>query len=278
MLDTDGRGAYHSQGNDNLEAIDVGVQIGLAGRIGGLVRRALRSRSSSGQLDLKASYVAFVDDLKARLPNDRAMELAIGDGFDTIGPIEAGLIAHYGLPPDDGYLIDVGCGSGRLAQPLARTHRGRYLGIDLVPALVEHARKITERPDWSFKVIDHIGVPEKDGQADMVCFFSVLTHLLHEQSYWYLEEAKRVLKPGGTVVFSFLEFHEPGHLPIFRATLEGAKARTKAPLNVFIERNAIRVWTSELGMEMVELRDAGDAIVPQGALGQSICVLRKPVG
>ena len=43
-------------------------------------------------------------------------------------------------------------------------------------------------------------IPAPDGEADMVCFFSVLTHLLHEESYVYLQDARRVLKPTGKLV------------------------------------------------------------------------------
>ena len=244
-------------------------------------RRAWRALWSSvttegpSSRDLKAVNIAFVDAVKATMPHARAMEYAIGDGFELIGGMEAALLRHYGLP-EDGYLIDAGCGAGRLARPLSGWLKGRYLGFDLVPDLVAHARKIAGREDWRFEVIDHIGIPERAGQADMVCFFSVLTHLLHEQSYWYLEEAKRVLKPGGRIVFSFLEFREPGHLSVFQATLAGAKQRVVAPMNVFIERNAIEVWARELGLQIVEFRDGGDHVVAEGNLGQALCVLRKP--
>lgn len=224
--------------------------------------------------DLKAAYVAFVDGVKAAMPHERAMEYAIGDNFEATGAVEAALIRHYGLPRD-GYLIDVGCGSGRLAKPMSGWLQGRYLGFDLVPDLVAHARRIAARPDWRFEVIDHIEVPEADGQADMICFFSVLTHLMHEQSYWYLEEARRVLKPGGRIVCSFLEFREPGHLPIFNATLAVAKRRVAAPMNVFVERNALEVWARELDLRIVEFRNGGDHIVPEGNLGQALCVLEK---
>jgi SAM-dependent methyltransferase len=226
------------------------------------------------QQDLKAVNVRFVQSIKDRLPNDQAMEHAIGGGFDLIGGIELALLKHYGLPAD-GYLIDVGCGSGRLARPLASYLTGRYLGIDLVPDLVAHARRIAGRPDWRFEVIDHIGIPEADGQADMVCFFSVLTHLLHEQSYWYLDEAKRVLKPGGRIVFSFLEFAEAHHMPVFWATLAAAKAKVVQPMNVFIERNVIQRFADALGMELLEIRGGGDEVVSEGNLGQSVAVLQK---
>jgi len=225
--------------------------------------------------ELKAAYVAFVDQIKTELPHEAAMEQAIGAGFDEFGRIQLALLRRFGLRPED-YLIDVGCGSGRLAKPLASYLTGPYLGFDLVPDLVDHARKVAARPDWRFEVIDHIAIPEADGRADMVCFFSVLTHLLHEQSFWYLQEASRVLKPGGKIVFSFLEFLEPGHMPIFWATVRTAKARAPAPLNVFIDRQGIRRWADAIGLEVREVWIGGEQLVPEGILGQSLCVLEKP--
>ena len=225
--------------------------------------------------DLKRVYVAHVERLKASAPLDDAMKNSVGGMFDQVGSIEVAICRRYGLKPD-GVLIDVGCGSGRLSQPLSTYLQGRYAGFDVVDELVAYARDIVGRPDWTFATVDHIGIPEPDGSADMVCFFSVLTHLLHEQNVWYLE-AKRVLRPGGKIVCSFLEFGEPGHWPIFLDTLAHAKqAHVVDPLNVFIERNALQVWAGHLGLDVEEIHGSGDVIVPEGALGQSICVLSVP--
>jgi ubiquinone/menaquinone biosynthesis C-methylase UbiE len=121
----------------------------------------------------------------ATLPRDEAMQIAVRGDFDAIGGIELALLRVYGLG-SDGYLIDVGCGSGRLAKPLSAYLRGRFSGFDLVSDLVEYARETVRPPDWRFETISHISIPEPDGCADMVCFFSVFTHLLHEHSYRYL--------------------------------------------------------------------------------------------
>jgi SAM-dependent methyltransferase len=226
---------------------------------------------------LKGAYVRHVEFVQSLMPHDEAMDVAIGGGFEVVGTIEAALLRHYGLP-QDGYVIDVGCGSGRLAKPLSGWLRGPYLGIDLVPALLEHARSLVMRPDWRFEEIDHIGIPEEDGRADMVVFFSVLTHMLHEQGYWYLEEARRVLKPGGRVIFSFLDFKQPEHWAAFASTLANSKARLDTHLNVFIERDWLPIWAEHLDMVVEDIRSATDAVVPEGHLGQAICVLRKPLG
>lgn len=235
-----------------------------------------RAGSILKTVDLKRAYEHLVDRIKAAAPSDDAMKNAVGGSFEFIGRVEVAILRHYGLRPSD-FLIDVGCGSGRLARPLSAYLHGKYSGFDVVEDLVEYARLTVNRPDWRFEVIDHIAIPEPDGTADFVCFFSVITHLLHEHSYWYLEEAKRVLKPGGKIVVSFLEFAEPAHWPVFHDTLAGAKVPPNSdPLNVFTERGVFEVWASHLGLEIEAFRGGDDAIEPVGALGQAVCVLRKP--
>lgn len=243
------------------------------------------------KLNLKRVYEDHVTRVAGRSKTIGAgMAHAIGGEFEAFGVIEREMLKYYGLG-DDSYLIDVGCGSGRLAKPLAQLPSVRYLGTDIVSALVDYARTTVNRPDWKFKTVDDLAIPEKDAVADMVCFFSVFTHLLHEQSYIYLEEAKRVLKPGGTVVLSFLEFNMAFHWNVFEATIKDARGANQHPLNVFIERTALAAWALHLGLEVVETRDGSEAFVPLpypltledgrvvegfGNLGQSICVLRKP--
>ena len=242
------------------------------------------------KLDSKRSYTHFVDGQKERSSNEHvAMAQAIGGQFTAFGIVEREMLKFFGLPAD-GYLVDVGCGSGRLAIPIAEWRDLRYLGIDVVPDLVEYARKTANRQDWRFEVVDGLKIPEKNGTADMVCFFSVLTHLLHEQSYLYLEEAKRVLKVGGKIVFSFLEFYIPSHWAVFSSTVANTRADGTHPLNVFIPREAITTWAAHLDLDILEIRDGDKPFVPIqepialedgtfmrdfALLGQSICVLQK---
>ena len=216
------------------------------------------------------------------------MHLAIGGEFDAMGIIERAILIQYGLQPDD-HVIDVGCGSGRLAKPLAEYLRGSYLGTDIVPELVAYARELVGRPDWRFEVSSGLDIPERNARADMVCFFSVFTHLLHEHSYTYLREARRVLKPGGRIVFSFLEFAMPNHWPVFESMI--ADVRGDKPLNMFISRDAIHTWASHLNLEVVAIHDGnvphvplphpvrfsnGSVMTDFGQLGQSVCVLKIP--
>ncbi len=245
--------------------------------------------SQQHKRDHQTSYQQHLDELK-RSSTDRAksMQMAVGGEFRTMGILERNLLLEYGLP-SDGYLIDVGCGSGRLSSQLAETWSGRYLGIDILAELLEHARSVTPRDDWRFKVAAGLTIPEGDGRADMVCFFSVLTHLLHEESYVYLKEASRVLVSGGKIVFSFLEFTIPSHWAVFARDIENVGSHQV--LNQFMSRDAIHAWAGRLGLRVEAIHDGdkphiaidaplkfddGRQIEHMGALGQSVCVLVKP--
>ena len=224
--------------------------------------------------DLKSIYEEQTWRLQGEHPEEEAMSLAVGGDFEASGRIELAILQKCGLQADS-YLIDVGCGSGRLAKPLTSYLSGHYSGFDIVADLVDYAQKICGRPDWRFGVVDQIEIPEPDNCADMVCFFSVLTHLLHEQSYWYVEEAVRVAKPGGAIVFSFLDFDERSHWPVFLNALENLKQSNDTPLDVFMSKEMIKTWSTHLSLEIERFVGAEEAIAESVALGQSVCMLRK---
>jgi len=244
----------------------------------------------SEKLDFVQSYNRLARDLGKQHDQNLAMSLGVGGNFDAVGILERELLIQHGLRPGD-YLIDVGCGSGRLSKPLARYLSGKYLGIDVVADFIRHARKITGRPDWRFEVTKGSHIPEQDGQADMVCFFSVFTHLLHEQSYWYLHEAGRVLKPNGKIIFSFLEFKIPDQWAVFESTFQ--KAYESHPLVIFMGRDAIEAWANHLDLKIDLIIDGNIPHIPiphplkfengsvvektakLGPIGQSVCILSK---
>jgi ubiquinone/menaquinone biosynthesis C-methylase UbiE len=237
----------------------------------------------------QSGYKQHLETLVQISPDrERAMQMAIGGEFRTIGILEANLVLESGLPAD-GYLIDVGCGSGRLSSQLAPRWNGRYLGIDILDELLDHARTVTPREEWRFVRGDGLTIPEADGCVDMVCFFSVFTHLPHVETFIYLREANRVLRPGGRVVFSFLEFRIFSHCGIFAHDV--ANVGKNQVLNQFVSRDGIERWAKMLGLRVEALHDGDKPHIPiaeplefesgrrienMGSLGQSVCVLAKP--
>lgn len=224
---------------------------------------------------------------------------AVGGDFETVGLLEFNLLRTLGLEPRH-RLIDVGCGSGRLAAHLASfldrpdasegEARGGYLGTDILPDLLEHAQGLCARPDWEFRLTDGQKIPAPDECADFVCFFSVLTHITHEETWRYVLEAKRVLRPGGLLVCSFLEFRIRSHWWIFKNTF--ADSNPNKILNQFLSRDAFEAFAFNAALDVEGFHDGdqphillereivwenGVRMAGLGNLGQSICILRKPL-
>lgn len=219
-------------------------------------------------------YERYVADLIRQHPLDTAMSLAVGGAYEGVGAIECAILQHAGLEPGMA-VVDLGCGSGRLAVALSRAVAVSYLGLDVVPALLDYARTKVPK-SYKFVLNRALSLPVEAASVDVLCAFSVFTHLLHAETYLYLEDAHRALRPGGRVVLSFLEFALPDHWAVFAKTVQAQRASTVPHLNQFIERNQITVWAHHLGYVDVAFIDGNTAPWPSGEpLGQSIAVLTK---
>jgi SAM-dependent methyltransferase len=244
----------------------------------------------ASKFNLQRAYREHVERSRRKLGHEAAMHYAVGGQFVPFGILHKEMLRFYGLEPHHS-VVEIGCGAGKLAIPLSREHPGPYLGVDLVPDLVDYARAKCARPDWRFEVVSGLSVPAADESADMVCLFSVFTHMLHEQTFIYLKDIRRVLKPGGRIVFSFLEFRMLNHWTVFEGTVRDAEMANEHPLNVFLDRDAITAFAERLELRIDEFRDGIEPFVPLphpltlddgsvmeglGYLGQSVCVLSKP--
>ena len=114
----------------------------------------------------------------------------------------------------DGLLLDVGCG----LRPYERLFAGRirrYVGADW-PGHADRAR-----PDV---VADALALPVRSGVVDTLLATELMEHLPSADRF--LEEAARVLRPGGTLLLT-VPFLEPLHeepRDFFRFTPHGLRA------------------------------------------------------
>lgn len=217
-----------------------------------------------------------------------AMEQSIGGNFYHFGILQRELLLQQGLK-ENSVILDVGCGSGRLANALKEMPALTFIGIDVVQELLDYADEICQRDDWSFIKTTDLKIPLDDNSIDMVACFSVFTHLLHEETYAYLAEIRRVLKPGGKVVFSFLDFSIPEHWTVFASNL--IQINSRVHLNQFIDPHAIKIWCQHLQLDIEKIFSGnqpyihisepvegnnGEVYQGEVTLGQSVCVLCKP--
>lgn len=111
-------------------------------------------------------------------------------------------LADYALSGEK--ILDSGCGNGRLFKVL-KEKNVQYYGIDFSEKLIELAKK--EFPEGNFQVGNALKLPFPDQFFDKVYSISVLHHLpSRDFRIQYLKEAKRVLKPGGTLILRVWDF------------------------------------------------------------------------
>ena len=117
------------------------------------------------------------------------------------------------MPPEDALseliarpdmkVVDIGCGVGYFAIPMAqRLEKGTVYAIDLQENMIEATREAATEAgleNITLLVAPSTALPLEDSSVDAV-LMAMVFHDLHEQAE-SLEEAKRILKPGGTLYF-----------------------------------------------------------------------------
>ena len=203
------------------------------------------------------SYERLVDELLKQHPLDEAMARAVGGGYEHGGAIEADIMEQLGLAAG-AQLIDLGCGSGRLSTALGYRFGNLidYLGIDIVQSLLDYAAAKAP-PAYRFVLHRDLSIPAPSASADFVVAFSVFTHLRTPETLAYLADAKRVLRPGGAVVFSFLTL--PQHWRMLIGDIKGRLRGTLPHLVTYTQPWTIRRWARQLGFR-VEQFDAPESI------------------
>lgn len=205
--------------------------------------------------DYQATYERHLAKLIDEHGRERAMELVVGGKYHESGRLEAWALRQLGLRPENS-VVDVGCGSGRLALGLEGFLTGKFVGTDVLAEALDYARSRCGRRDWEFIHTSGKRIPVADNTADFVVFFSVFTHLLDEDVFRYLCESRRIAKPTGKIVFSYLDFECDGHWPLFLQT--AADERPDRVLNSFTTETAIRRLARGAGLMVRAFHPSGE--------------------
>ena len=144
-------------------------------------------------------------------------------------------------------IYDIGCGSGRTAQALIRRGwQGHYQGHDIVPELVEQLRLAC--PGFEARTHRDLSLLTPRNSLDLVFHWSVFTHLLPEECFVYLKDIHCRLKPGGRLLFSFLELDDRRHWQLFLERASRIEQKDVIPLlDTFLHRDWINAWAREIG-------------------------------
>lgn len=99
--------------------------------------------------------------------------------------------------PDHPYLLDLGCGTGKLFNRLAQERSDvTGLGIDLSPEMITQANRSNQAPErMAYQVGNAVAIALGNNSCDAV--FNTITFLHYPEPEQVLAEVRRVLKPGG---------------------------------------------------------------------------------
>lgn len=102
------------------------------------------------------------------------------------------------------WVLDVGCGRGEVLRHTARMG-ARIFGVDYAWVATRLSRQVAERDQEAGLPIgvyqaDAKGLPFPSGRFDRVLMLDIVEHLYPEELARALQEARRVLKPGGRII------------------------------------------------------------------------------
>ncbi|MBA3816680.1 MAG: 3-demethylubiquinone-9 3-O-methyltransferase [Parachlamydiaceae bacterium] len=95
-------------------------------------------------------------------------------------------------------ILDVGCGAGFLSNYLAQ-EKHQVTGIDLSQSSLDVAKKFDSTSSVKYLHGNAYQLPCDDACFDVVCAMDILEHVEHPANL--IQEASRVLKPGGMFFF-----------------------------------------------------------------------------
>lgn len=110
---------------------------------------------------------------------------------------------------DKGLCADFGCGPGQTTRFLYDNGLKDIIGIDLSPAMVNAASRLS--PQVKFETGDLLNIAYPSGYLGSVLAFYAIVHFTTDQIRKCFGEINRVLKTGGDFLFSFHAGEEVVH-------------------------------------------------------------------
>lgn len=115
-----------------------------------------------------------------------------------------GVLSEAGSPVEQlEALLDWGCGCGRVLRHWSALETTRVFGCDITPKMVEWCN---ENLPFVEAAVNDLSppLPYDESTFELVYAFSVMTHLSEDLQRAWVDECRRVLKPGGYLLFSTL--------------------------------------------------------------------------
>jgi SAM-dependent methyltransferase len=158
------------------------------------------------------------------------------------------------ITPNDA-VLEIGCGVGRVGRHLA-ARCGQWIGADVSTQMLRHAEQaLTGRANVRFvhlNGIDLAGVA--DASLDVVYCTAVFMHLDEWERYRYVQEAWRVLKPGGRIYFDNFSLLSPEGWRLFEELARLDPAARPPNISKASTPEELRAYAEHVGFQDIRVR------------------------
>jgi SAM-dependent methyltransferase len=174
-------------------------------------------------------------------------------------------------------ILDFGCGPGRVLRHLPALTGARLFGCDYNKKLVSWCRRNLRFAEFSISETD-ARLRYNGGSFDFIYALSVFTHFTEAQHTFWIDELRRVLRPGGYLLLTTHGKHYEQEIPAhlrkhFRDGELVVKRPDRAGENICAAFHPEKYVREELarGRDVVDFVEQG----PAGNHSQDVYLLRK---
>ncbi|EKX45940.1 hypothetical protein GUITHDRAFT_71036, partial [Guillardia theta CCMP2712] len=162
------------------------------------------------------------------------------------------------------HVLDVGCGVGGSSRHIARRYGCKVTGITLSPLQCEHAKERSRlaglADQTQFMVADALKLPFEDESFDLIWSMESGEHMPGKKEW--LEECKRVLKPGGRFLMATWTHRDTEMLSCGHLSNENLDISKYYYLPEWVSCSDYKMIAQELSFTDIRTDDWTDAVRP----------------
>jgi SAM-dependent methyltransferase len=153
-------------------------------------------------------------------------------------------------------ILEIGCGIARVGKVLSASCL-HWIGTDISGKMLKHAEEYLEgRPNTTLVELSSVGLREiHDDAIDLVYCTIVFMHLYEWDRFTYVQEAFRVLRPGGRCFFDNVGLNSEAGWAMFREGAAYPPDKRPAHLSVCSTREELGIYLARAGFADIRIHE-----------------------